>query len=626
MLQAIREKVTGWIAYGIIFLISIPFALWGVNSYLGGGEAAPAATVNGQEITARELDQAYVRYRQRLSRLFGGSIPASFGTENMLREQVRSQLIEEIALRQYIEEKRFRIGDAELNRMIRAMEVFQRDGQFDSQLYESQLRSLGYSPIGFEQEMRSSGAMQQFQLGLEATAFTVPVMQKRFSSLRNQTRKLRTLRYSIDPESIEIDEQAIERHFLAQADRYMTPEQIRIDYIVLGLESIKQSIDVPEADVIARYEANRATYTTPETRTASHILISAKNDDENEEALSRITDIRERIFGGESFADMAREFSDDPVSAAEGGNLGEIERGVMVQSFESELFSMQVDELSEPVKTGFGWHLIKLHSIEGGETRPFESLKEVLTDEIRTELAESRIYDLVESLANLAYEQPDSLLPAAEQLGLRVQTSDWFSRFSGEGIAADSKVRQQSFSDEVLQQGLNSEGIELDDNRIVFIRLNEHRAAQQQSLDEVRETVLEDLRRSRLRELAEAAGSEGLAALENGEPLEELAQQWQAQIEEHGFVARDQADVDSAVRSLAFRMPKPGKGLVYDGLLLAGGEYVVVELSALLSNDGNVDQEALEGLTTTAGEAEYRATVNLLSSRADVTRTPLEDL
>lgn len=625
MLQAIREKVTGWIAYGIIFLISIPFALWGVNSYLGGGEAVPAATVNGQEITAQDLDQAYSKYRQRLSRLFGGSIPASFGNEKMLREQVLNQMIEENAIRQYIEKQRYRIGDAELNRMIREMQVFQRDGQFESKVYEAQLRSLGYSPLGFEQEMRTNGARQQFQTGLEATAFTIPAEQRQFTSLQNQTRKLRTLGYSVDPAKIEIDDAEIERRYLSQTERYMTPEEVKIDYIELSLENIKKTIDVSEKDLHARYEANRATYTTPETRTASHILIKA-NDSNSDQALERIKEIRKRIVDGASFADMAKENSEDTASAADGGNLGEIEKGVMVPSFETALFSMKVGELSEPVKTSFGWHLIKLNSIEGGEIRSFESVKAELEDGIKTERAENQIYDLVETVSNLAYEQPDSLLPAADQLGLKLQTSDWFSRFSGQGIAAEPKVREQAFSGEVLQQGLNSEGIELDKNRIVFIRLNEHRPAQQQPLEEVRDLVVEDLRRSKMRELATATGREALAALRNGESLEKLAGKWNAKIADHGFVARDQADIDASIRSLAFSMPKPDQGLVYDGLALAGGEYEVVELSAVMSNDANVDQKALEGLSTAEAEAEYRSTVNLITNRAEVTRTPLGDL
>ena len=429
MLQAIRDKVTGWIAYGIIFLISIPFALWGVNSYLGGGEIPPAAIVNGDEITARDLDQAYANYRQRLAQLFGGVIPESFGNETMLREQVRGQLIDELALRQYTQKQRYRIGDAELNQIIREMDAFQRDGQFDTAIYQAQLRSLGYSPLGFEQELRSNGAMGQFETGITSTSFVLPYTRKKFNSLNSQTRKIRTLRYISNTAEIQIDDSEIEQHYQAQAARYSTQEQVKIDYIEVTLEDVKKSIEVDRDDAYARYQDNLDAYSSAEIREASHILIKA-GDEDSDQALSKITEIRNRIVNGESFADLAREFSEDPGSASEGGNLGEIERGIMVQTFEAALFALEVDQLSEPVKTGFGWHLIKLHSISGGETQSFESLQADIEDEIRAELAESQIYDLVENLANLAYEQPDSLLPAAEQFDLKLHTSDFCSRAS----------------------------------------------------------------------------------------------------------------------------------------------------------------------------------------------------
>ena len=626
MLQAIRDKVTGWIAYGIIFLISIPFALWGVNSYLGGGEVAPAATVNGEEITVRELEQAYALYRQRLARLFGGTIPQAFGSEEALRQQVREQLIEEYALRQYIDERRYRIADADLNQMIRGRQEFQRDGQFDSSLYQAQVRSLGMTPVGFEENLRTSAAVQQFQQGLQSTAFTLPSTRQKFDSLRNQTRKLRTLTYRVDAEQIEIGEQEIEAYYQSQAERYMTPEQVKIDYIELSLDSVKQGIEVPEADILARYEANRAAYTAPEMRTASHILIKSGDDDQDQQGLEKITEIRNRIVAGESFADLAREYSEDPGSASDGGNLGEIETGVMVPSFETALFSMQVDELSEPVKTRFGWHLIKLHEVRGGETRSLESMRPELEDEIKTELAENQIYDLVEGVANLAYEQPDSLAPAAEQLGLQLRTSDWFSRVSGDGIAAEPQVRQQAFANEVLQQRLNSEGIELGSERIVFLRVNEHRDAQQQSLEEVRETVIQDLRRARTNELASAAGSAGLDQLVAGKSLQMLAEEWDAQVEDLGFVGRNQAEIDAAIRSRAFGMGKPDQGPLFEGLALGNGEYAIIELSAVLSSGGASDDQALNGLTAAVGEADYRAAIDLLSSRAEVTRTPIDEL
>ena len=626
MLQAIRDKVTGWIAYGIIFLISIPFALWGVNSYLGGGEALPAATVNGEEITVRQLDQAYANYRQRLSQLFGGTIPENLGDESILREQVLNQLIEEFVLRQYTQKQRYRIGNDELNKMIRAMDAFQRDGQFDTEIYQAQLRSLGYSPVGFEQELRVNGSIEQFQNGILETAFVAPVFKNRFTQLDNQTRKIRSLSYAVDTSTIQVDDAEIERHYQAQANRYRIPEKVKIEYIELSIEGIKMGIEVRADDVLARYQENRAAYTSAEIREASHILIKVTEDESSDQALARITEIRQRIVNGEEFSDLAREFSEDPGSADSGGDLGEIERGVMVQPFEAALFSMQVDQLSEPVKTAFGWHLIKLHSISGGETQSFESLKAGLEDEIKTELAETRIYDLVENLANLAYEQPDSLLPAAEQLDLSVQTSDWFDRSAGEGIAAEPKIRQVAFSPDVLNQGLNSEAIELGNDRVVFLRLLQREPSAPQPLEQVREKIKTELVRIKAREQSLKAGTDALAELEDGKSLDDLAREWSSEISDLGFIQRNQQGIDAALLNRAFSMRKPDQGKVYDGLSKSSGEYVMLELSAVVSSDKVTDSETLESLDEGLGNLEYQAVIKLLTSQADITRTPPEDL
>jgi len=626
MLQAIRDKVTGWIAYGIIFLISIPFALWGVNSYLGGGEVAPAAMVNGEEVTQRDLDQAYANYRQRLLQLFGGSIPASLGDEAAVRSRVLEQLIEESALRQYSEKQGYRIGDEALARMIRGMDQFKRDGQFSSEIYQAQLRSIGYSPLGFEQQMRRSGSVEQFQNGIRATAFITPLGKKQYAGLDNQTRKIRSLRYALDPESIEIDANAIEQYYLANADRYRSPESMKIDFIEISLESVKQNINVNEDDVVVRYQENLDAYSSAEIRETSHILIKAADDSASDAARARIDEIRERIVNGESFADLANQLSEDPGSASDGGNLGEIERGVMVPTFESTLFSMQLDELSEPVKTAFGWHLIKLHSISGGEVQSLDSVRAALEDEIKTELAEVQIFDLIENLANIVYEQSDSLLPAAEQMGLTVQTSDWFNQLSGSGIAAEQKLRQLAFSAEILQQERNSDAIELGDDRVVFIRLNQFKPAQPQPLEEVQEAVRAELFRNALSERSLKAGIEALASLQAGKTLEDLALEWSAAIDDHGFVERNQSQIDPGILQTGFAMAKPGQGLVYDGLLLNDGEYVILELSAVISNDAELAPEALQNLIQAQGGAEYLSALKYLGSRADVVRTPMEGL
>ena len=626
MLQAIRDKVTGWIAYGIIFLISIPFALWGVNSYLGGGEVAPAATVNGEEISLQTFDRAYSNYRQRLAQLFGGSIPESFASEPALRAQVLDQLVEETALRQYIENQNYRIGDAALGRMIRNMDEFKRDGQFAAEIYEAQLRSVGLSPLAFEHQLRLNGSMEQFQNGIRATAFVTPLVGKGFTNLKNQTRKIRSLSYRVDAQSLDINASQIEQYFLANPGRYQTPERLRIDYIELSLDSIKQNIDVSEEDIAARYQENLATYTSPEFREASHILIATSDEVEDAEALAKINAIRERIFAGESFAELAGELSEDPVSAADGGSLGEVGRGDMVPTFESALYSLSLDEFSEPVKTAFGWHLIQVNSITGGEVQSYDSVKSALADEIRSGLAEVQIYELLERLANVAYEQPDSLLPAAEQLDLKVLSSDWFDRSAGAGIAADARVRQLAFSDEILEQGLNSEAVELGNERVVFIRLNERMPAQAQPLEEVQQQVRAELVNQKLSELSLIAGTQALSDLESGKSLDDLAQEWSATVADHGFVARNQSEVAPAILTRSFSMSKPEQGLVYDGLSPGGGEYVIIELSAVMSSDAEPEQDSIDNLLQSKGGAEYQAALNYLGARAEVVRTSLDEI
>ena len=253
-----------------------------------------------------------------------------------------------------------------------------------------------------------------------------------------------------------------------------------------------------------RYEQLRESLTTPEYRTARHILLSLEADADDvkqQEVREKIDGLKSRIDAGEDFATLAREFSQDPGSAADGGDLGEVERGMMVKPFERVLFSLQPGQVSEPVKTQFGWHLIKLLEVNGGETPAFEQARDQIEQDLKNELAENQIYDLAENLANIAYEQPDSLLPASEQLGLKIHTSDWFTRSKGEGIAENAAVRQASFSDDVLQQNRNSDAIELGDNRMLVLHLKEHQAAQQQPLEEVRERIIDDLTVRKTREL-----------------------------------------------------------------------------------------------------------------------------
>lgn len=634
MLQSIRDKTSGWIAYLIIGLISIPFALWGINSYLGGGEQKPAAIVDGVEITPAQLDRAYARYRERLAAVFGGQLPEAFADDVVMKEQVLGQLIEEQVLLGYIKDQGFRVGDEKLFENIQGMSVFLQDGKFSKELYRNQLASQGYLPTQFEEEFRRSQEMQQLSQAIKSSAFLLPVLQEQYNQLNNQQRKLRVISIENKTDSIEVTNDEVAEYYNSQPGLFMNPEQVRVDYIEVNIDILKDTISVSEDQLKERYEHQREQLTTPETREASHILLTVKTDDDEaqqEQVKQKIEDLKSRIDKGENFADLAREFSQDPGSAADGGSLGEVEKGMMVKPFETTLFSMNEGDISEPVKTQFGWHLIKLHKISGGQTQAYEQVREQLKQEISAEVAETQIYDLAESLSNISYEQPDSLLPASEQLGLKIQTSDWFTRSSGQGVAATDKVRQAAFTEDVLKQNRNSEAIELGDNRVVVIHLNSHKEAERQPLEQVFGNILRDLKTRKGRELAQHKGKALLDELVKGETtLDTVASDNQLKIVDIGLVDRKSTALGSDLINTAFTMAHPvNASPVYEGVSEVNGNYSIVELSDIQVaqiSDSEQTSKAINNLIQAASESEYRAMLKLLTAKSDILRNPVAEL
>jgi len=632
MLQAIREKTSGWIAYLIIALISVPFALWGINSYLGGGAEKPAAVVNGDEITPRQLDAAYARYRDQLASIFGGRIPPSLNDENALKEQALSQIIEQKVLANYIKDKGYRIGDKKLFEIIQSMQVFQENGKFNRQTYQHQLSSQGYSPAYFEQELRQSTEMQQLNQAIKASAFSVPTQLEKLNQLQNEERKISVLTFKNQAKTIAVSDQEITDFYDKNAALYMAPEKVKVDFIELSLEKMSKGIEISEEQIRDKYEQMLEQLTTPETRKASHILLTVKNEGDDEAVKKKLLELKKRIEDGENFATIAKKFSQDPGSASDGGGLGDIERGDMVPPFEEVLFSMKPGELSDPVKTQFGWHIIKLISIKGGGTKTLEQARSEIEQELKTEKAESQIYDLAENLASIAYEEPDSLQPAADQLDLKLETSDWFTRTQGAGIAAEDKVRQAAFSDEVLGQKINSELIELSDNRVVIIHLKDHQPATRKPLSEVRDLIIAEIKKKKGRELAEAEGKKALEQLRAGKKaLADFSQAASVELNDAGYVNRKDNKLTKELINAAFVMSRPVDGKpVYDGVSQVNGDYSIIELSdvriAASAEDKKSDEDIAAKLNGAKANYEYQALIKTLTEKAKIIRTPVKDL
>ena len=599
MLMDIRDKIRGWIAYVIVGLISIPFVLWGVGEYFSGGREEPVAIVNGAEISARQFDQAYAAQRQQVIELLGGSASADMLESLNLRKQVLDRMIAETVLASYTREAGYRVPDQLLANVIESIDAFKENGQFSRSRYETMLRMQGMTIAGFEEQLRRDIATEQLNASILNSAVGVDRAVDQFVRLRDQQREVSLVKLSraAYAERMEpVSDEQIAAHYEQHADRYFQPERVKVEYLELSPETISINMDVDELMLERAYEDYQRRHAEQTRYWASHILVSlpAQPDVEQVEAArEKILYARSRIEAGESFADVARELSDDPGSRDAGGELGEVKPGMMVQPFEEALFALEEGQLSEPVRTQFGFHLIRLDRKESGVIPPLTEVREELIADLQRREAEGQFYDLAETLANLAYENPDSLVPAAETMGLTIQSTDWFDRFEGTGIARYSQFRQAAFSDEVLVERRNSDLIDLGDSRVVVLRIKDHQASTPLALEAVRERIAAELAENqlveRMREDAEALAA---ALAKPDADVMALAEHYDAEVTEPRWLARQDAELDPALLRTAFSLGRPEAGQrLTKPVLRPNGDYAVVILSGVRDGDATTLSE-----------------------------------
>ena len=636
MLQTIRERAQGWIAWAIVILISIPFALWGINSYLGVGAEPVVAEINGVEITARDFDNRYHETRMRLRERLGAAYRPELFDEQTMRNQVLDSMIRDAVLVQVAHDLGLRASDRELQQAILATPDFQKDGRFDNATYERVLQLRGMRPPEYEESWRRYTVSTQIERAVLASELATEREIEEVVRLELQQRRVTFVRV---PKTDFVDEAAIPEdevraYYDANIDRFQTPERVKLVYLVLDGAEITAGETPDETELRRLYDEEKDRFRQGERRAARHILISLAPDadaDAQASALARVEDLRGRIEAGEDFADLASEFSEDSGSAKEGGDLGTFERGLMDPAFDQAAFSLAQGELSAPVRSQFGYHLIQVTEIEPETVKLFDEVREQLAGEVARSNAEGMYYDLAERLANLSYENPDSLEPAAESLGLTLQTSQWIDRSGGEGVLRHPKVIAAAFSDDVLREGLNSDLIEpeSDVQRAVVLRVLEHEEAAAKPLDDVRDSIVAALRDQRAVAAAKAAADEIVLRLDAGEGLQGAAGGYQ--LTETGLIARTDTNVPPGIRELAFAIARPGGDRAsYASGTLAGGDAAVVLVDEAV--DGSFDSlDEQEGTRVKAellqakANAYYRALVSDLESRADIERRPVSD-
>lgn len=590
MLQLIRERAQGLIVWTILILIIITFALVGVNAYLGGGGDSFVATVNGEEVPLRSYQRAFQQEKAFRQQIFSNQPDSPLLDDELISRAALDRVINAEVATQEAQAAGFRTSNAELNQRIHAMQQFQKDGRFDGELYGRLLNNLGMSREEFEASMRRDMVTTQMIEAINETTFITDQELDRILRLRKQQRRFGYLIIKRDDfvDDVNVTEDEITAYYNDNQQRFSVPEQVRIDYLELQSSGLKKQGDIDEQVLRQMYEEQQSEFTVGEERRASHILIATESDDEKvvAQAQQKAEEIEARLEAGESFAELAKKYSDDPGSAAAGGDLDYFGRGTMVPSFEEAVFAMDVDEVSEPIRTPYGFHIIKLTDIRPGSTRPFDEVRGDLQRQLREQQAEEEFYDLADRLTNLTYEHPDTLNIAAAELGLKVHQSGYFTVNHGEGVAADPRIREAAFSGDVLEGGNNSDVIMLEENHLLVLRVNDRKPVTQRPLQEVRQQILRQVKNDKAESLAADQGQQLLTKGNKGEPWADLATEFHSQWQALGFVSRDEKDIPQEILTAAFSMPRPDAGQdTTKGFGLASGDYAIVALQAVRDGD-----------------------------------------
>ncbi|CAM4068051.1 Peptidyl-prolyl cis-trans isomerase D [Pseudomonas reidholzensis] len=622
MLQNIRDNSQGWIAKTIIGLIVVLMALTGFEAiFQAASHSQDAAKVNGQTISQNELSQAVDMQRRQLMQQLGKDFDPALLDEKMLREAALKGLIDRKLLLQGAEDAKFAFSEAALDQVILQTPEFQVDGKFDANRFDQVIRQMGYGRLQFREMLAEEMLIGQLRTGLAGSSFVTDKQVDAFARLEKQTRDFASLTFKANPAAVKVSDEEVKAHYDQHAKEFMTPDQVVIDYIELKKSSFFDQVKVDEDQLKALYEKEIANLA--EQRHAAHILIDVNDKVTDAQAKARIEEIQQRLAKGEDFATLAKEFSQDPGSATTGGDLGFAGPGVYDPAFEDALYQLNKDQVSQPVRTEFGYHLIKLLGVEAPEVPSFASLKDKLSRELKTQQVEQRFVEVTKALEDAAFEASDLAQPA-QDLGLKVQTSAPFGREGGEGITANRSVVQAAFSEEVIDEGSNSNAIELDPETVIVLRAKEHRKPEQLPLQAVAQRISEHLAKEKATAELKVKADTLIAGLRDGSIKPGTAhdgQTWKTQ----EAVTRGQDGIEPAELQAVFRLAKPeGKDKPeFSSVVLADGSLVLVQLKGVNEGAAATDEEKQQirrYLASRAGQQDFAAYRKQLEATADITR------
>lgn len=619
--------IVGWIVLGILF---VAFAFFGLNSYLSSSAVNYVAAVNDTEILPAQQQRTYQQLRSRMQELLGDSFDPATINEEALKATALKQLINEELILQAADETGLATSDQMVAAQIDAIDAFRENGTFSKVRYERILRQQGMGPREFEWRLARELMANQYKTSISQTAAATREELERAYRLEGQQRRFS---YLLLPQThfaaqVSVSDAELEEFYAANGGKFMTPERVKLRYLELDAAELVADTTVDEAALQALYDEQSEKYVTPEERRARHILIQLLPDADTaaaERALARAEAIVARLDAGEDFEALAKELSEDPGSAGSGGDLGFFGRGMMTPEFETVVFDLEPGERSGPVKSTFGYHIVELLEIKEASATPLAEVRETLVDQLLEEARSDAFYEKFEQLANLTFEQPDSLQGAADELDLEIRETDWISRDGGAGIGEHAAVVEAAFSEDVLDSGNNSPAIEIGSDHAVVLRILAHEEAAPQPFAAVSDTVRELVRAEKARALAGEQGGPLLSALQSGKStLDSIAEEHELQTEHTDLVTRNARQPAPELVRRVFTLPAPEpEQPVYDGFITAQGDYALLVLEELQDGDyealpENARKQAWMGLNRVHGAAELDAVLSALEAQATI--------
>ncbi len=628
MLQKIRDNSQGIGAKIFVWFIIVIFGAWGastiVSSVING---TPAVSVNGTDIDELEVERTTQIKLQEIMESLGPDADLSSVDEDLAREAALNELIQQELLLQYAENTGMVISSRSIDRSIAQTADFQVDGVFNGERAQMLISSMGYTPNSYRAALASQGLINQVSYAYGLSGFVTRPEIENIAKLLNQTRDLRYILVSLDTQlsNIDVTEEEIEEYYSSNESQFMLEEQVSLEYIELDKDSIFDEVVVTEEQIVQRYEEEQLEYQSQVERRAAHILLESFDDEGLAENMSLAAELKSRIDNGESFEALALEYSDDLGSAEDGGDVGYTTGDNFVEPFEQALLTLDVGEVSGPVQTEFGVHLIKLTERSESALESFEDSRERLERDLKSDEVDTLFLQRSEELGNLAFESFDLTDPAM-LMGLEVQTTPLFSRSGGIGIAANSDVINTAFSPQILLDGLNSDLISVTPSRSVVIRVLEHNQPQLQAMEDVRGEIEIMLQFEKIREQTLSLGETIKTNYQNDQNIDSLLETQNLSWNQLDGLERSDQVLPPQLVNYIFEMSEPEDGdTVIDGLMLNTGEYVVIELQGV--NEGSLEDfdetelNSLESfLAQQSANADFEALITGLQNRADIVR------